>query len=126
MASIAFADTAPPALAESPASSSKYAIEYKTSSEALAALKKKKGVSIREENDWFVINDQSENAIWSIATENSRAYPTMVKRVVYEKDKSLMVSLEINCGADKATCDEVASVFKQINEQVRNAMNQKL
>lgn len=109
--------SSPSAAAEGTRPSSSHDIQYSSPAEALAALRKKQGVTVREENDWYVFGDQAESTIWSIATEKNPAYPTVVKRVLYEENGSVMISMDMLCGADKAICDEVASLFQQNNNE---------
>ena len=94
-------------------------IAYASPAAALTALRGKPGVSIREENDWFVINDPSEDAIWSIAQPAHPAHPTAVKRTLVQDDSGVRLVMRVQCGAAKEICDRVVQQFQQANENLK-------
>jgi hypothetical protein len=99
--------------------SASHKIEYKSPMEALTELKKRKDVAIREENDWIIVNDKTNNTIWSIASKKHSAYPTAVKRVIYEKDGTINLSFDMQCGAEKWICDKVFLQFQEMTETIQ-------
>ena len=101
------------------AESAPYKIEYKSPMEALIELKKKTDVAIREENNWIIVNDKANNTIWSIAGKKHAAYPTAVKRVVYEKDGTINLSFDMQCGAKKWVCDKVFLQFQEMTKTIK-------
>jgi hypothetical protein len=98
-------------------------IGYASPSAALEALRKKPGVSIREENDWIVVNDPSEHAFWSIATANNHYYPSAVKRMLVKQNGAIHLQMRVMCGADKITCDNLVRQFQAINAQISNSFH---
>lgn len=92
-------------------------IEYKSPAEALAKLSGTEGVSRREENNWIVIEHPS-HTFWSIAARGHPAYPTAVKRCLFEYEGSVRMKMAMVCGASKATCDQVAAEFRALNESL--------
>lgn len=80
---------------------------------AIAALRDKTGVTIREENGWVVASDPSEYTIWSLSQAGNVAHPTMVKRSVVRDGDILGLQTSIECGASKDVCDEVVQQFRQ-------------
>jgi len=96
-------------------------IEYASPQAALAALRAKPGVTEREENDWNVLQvaEAGTVAIWSIATPRHPAYPTAVKRVLFEDGGSVHSKLSVMCGASKAICDRVAEQFQENDSKLQ-------
>jgi len=84
---------------------------YPSPEAALTALRNKPGVSIREENDWFVIQDPEESATWSITAPGNEWHPSAVKRALVERDGAVH-------GASKERCDQLVRVFPDLNEQM--------
>jgi len=94
------ADATPPA-------SPQVEITYATPQAALDALRLKQGVTIREENDWYVVKDPAENAFWSITSPAHPAHPTAVKRTLVQDADGMRLAMRVQCGAAKATCERV-------------------
>ena len=109
---------APPAAPDSAAND----IGYPSPDAALAALRLKPGVRMREENDWYVANDPAENSFWSIAQPTHPAHPTAVKRSLVQDASGVRLVMKVRCGAPKAACDAVVHQFEQINEALRQSM----
>jgi len=107
--------------AAKPADSTK--IEYPSPQAALDALRKKPGVTVREENDWIVLKDTTNYALWSITAPTHPAYPTAIKRTPYERDGAIMLGMDVQCGATKAVCDEVVAQFRELNRRVGEDLN---
>ena len=99
-------------------SPAKVEIGYASPAAALAALREKPGVKIREENDWYVANDPNEKAFWSITQPAHPAHPTAVKRVLVDGPGGIHLAMAVKCGASKSACDQVVFQFKQINESL--------
>ena len=97
-------------------------IGYPSPEAALAALRAKPGVSIREENDWIVVQDPGENAFWSIAGPKNPAHPSAVKRSFKERDGAMYLEMKVKCGAPKETCDELVRSFLDLNERMKEAI----
>ena len=97
-------------------------IGYKTPAAALADLKSKPGVTVREENNWIVLNDSENHTIWSITTEKHPAHSTAIKRTFVKRDGQLFSQMNVLCGASKETCDQVVAQFRQIDLDMREKL----
>jgi hypothetical protein len=95
---------------------------YSTPEEALAALRSKPGVTIREENSWVVVSDPDGRAIWSITTPSNAVHPSGVKRAFVERDGTLYILMSVKCGSSKEQCDEMVRAFQALNAQVQEQM----
>lgn len=91
---------------------------YSSPAAALAALRAKPGVKIREENGWIVVNDPSENAFWSITTPQLAPHPAAVKRRLVEKDGAIRMEMTVQCGAPKPICDRMVQVFQETDRNL--------
>lgn len=100
-------------------------IGYASPDAALKALQAKPGVNIREENDWFLIDDASEKTLWSIATPRHPVYPTAVKRTLVQAKEKIDIRMEVLCGADKAACDDLVEQFRKVNAGLAESLNRK-
>jgi hypothetical protein len=94
-------------------------IEYPTPDAALAALRVKPGVTVREENDWYVFHDSSENTFWSITQPANPAHPSAVKRTLYEEGGSVRMKTSILCGASVEICDSLNRSFQEADASLR-------
>ncbi|WP_143072404.1 MULTISPECIES: hypothetical protein [unclassified Variovorax] len=101
------------------------AIGYASPDAALKALQAKPGVNIREENDWFVIDDASEMTLWSIATPQHPVYPTAVKRSLIQENGTIDIRMHVLCGASKEACDDVVEQFRKMNAGLAESLNRK-
>lgn len=102
-------------LPESPAVN----IPYKSPAAALAAVRAKPGVVTDEQEEWFVLSDAAENALWSITKPDHFAHPTAVLRRAYVQDGQVMIGMDVKCGSAKANCDRVVQQFIELNETMR-------
>jgi hypothetical protein len=100
-------------------------IGYSSPEAALKILRQKPGVAIREENNWIVITDRSENTIWSISAAAHPAHPTAVKRTFVERNGAVYADMKIMCGATKDACDQVVRQFEALNEKLSHALVRK-
>ena len=88
----------------------------------LAALKAKPGVQVREENGWTIVEDQESEkvlAFWSFTPEGHPAYPSAVKRTVYEESGAVYVKMSVKCGASKEACDSLVRDFQRLNQRIQ-------
>ena len=97
---------------------------YVSPAAALVALRAKAGVSVREENDWYVLNDPSDNTFWSITRPGHPAHPAAVKRMLVDDAKGVHMAMSIKCGSTKLACDQLVLQFKQINEDFGKSLRQ--
>lgn len=94
-------------------------IEYKSPSEALAALRSKPGVEISVQGGWTIVYEPALHVIWSFAPEKHASYPSVVKRAIVEKDGTVFVKMDVKCSASKDVCDGLVREFMQLNEAMR-------
>lgn len=100
-------------------------IGYQSPQAALDALRSKSGVSIREENQWYVASDPSQNTIWSIAQPGNPAYPSAFKRTIVDSGGALHLRMRVLCGASKETCDATVRSFLALNEKIKGELKKK-
>jgi hypothetical protein len=112
---------APPPIPESSATEFGYA----SPDAALAALREKPGVTIREENDWYVVNDPEGNAIWSITTPRNPVHPAGVKREFVQRDGGIHLVMSVKCGSTKEKCDELVRQFQELNADLERTIREK-
>ncbi|HEY5972732.1 MAG TPA: DUF4019 domain-containing protein [Pseudoxanthomonas sp.] len=94
-------------------------IGFPTVQAARESLTTRSDVKVRPMQDgWLVVEDPSENAIWSFAPAGHPAYPAAVKRFTYEKDGSVMLGMSALCQAGKADCDNLIRQFQEMNRKV--------
>ncbi|WP_298857461.1 hypothetical protein [uncultured Aquimonas sp.] len=97
---------------EIPAPDQAQDITYGSPEAALESLRLKEGVTIREENDWFVVTDPGEHTVWSLTQRTHPAHPTIVKRSIVTDGETLSIDMRVNCGAEKSICDIVIRQFQ--------------
>jgi hypothetical protein len=103
-------------------------IGYPTPADALAALRAKPNTIVRVEQGWVIVEDRADPegfALWSFPPETHNAYPSAVKRVTYEKDGGVWITMAISCGASKAACDSLARDFEALNERMKQSMQRR-
>ncbi len=110
-------------LSESPSST----IGYASPEAALAALRAKPGVAIREEQGWIVISDDEghAHAVWTFTTGAQPAHPAAVKRTIIERDGSIFIEMDVMCGGSKEDCDALVREFQELTERMRQAASRK-
>jgi hypothetical protein len=99
-------------------------ITYGSPEAALESLRLTEGVTIREENDWFVVTDASEQTIWSLTQRTHPAYPTIVKRSIVDGGETLIMDMRVNCGAEKSICDMVVQQFQAGDEAATRSLRE--
>jgi hypothetical protein len=111
----------PPSTPSSPARSDG-SIGYASVRDALAALRDKPGAHVGEQDGWTVIEDRESEksmALWSFAPASDPAYPSAVKRVVFEKDGTVQIDMRVLCESTKQACDELVNDFQALNDRVK-------
>ncbi|KAB8060804.1 molecular chaperone DnaJ [Janthinobacterium sp. FT14W] len=101
------------------------AIEYKSVSEALAALRAKPGTEVSKQGNWIIAIEQDMNVIWSFAPEGHPAYPALVRRAIISHDGRISVKMNVKCQASKSACDSLVREFIQLNEEMRASFQSK-
>ena len=97
-------------------------VGYPSAEAALADLKTKPGVEVREEIGWTVATDRASYTVWSFAPAWHPAHPAVVKRTAVERDGAVYVETKVLCQASKQACDALVEDFKQLNERARQSM----
>lgn len=115
---LAFPHFAAVAVASEDASEQATSIEYASPAAALEALRNKAGVTLREENDWYVIHDPSEQTFWSITQPSNPAHPSAVKRTLVQTPDGVSMQMGIMCGASKKVCDDLVKTFQKLNAEL--------
>ena len=100
-------------------------IEYKSVSEALAALRAKPGTEVSKQGNWTIATEQNLNVIWSFAPEGHPAYPALVRRAIVSHDGGISVKMNVQCQASKSACDRLVHEFIQMNEDMRASFQSK-
>jgi hypothetical protein len=112
---------APPS-GSSTAQSDRSSVGYASVQEALAALRAKPGAHVGEQDGWTVIEDpESEKsmALWSFAPASDPAYPSAVKRLVFEKDGTVQIDMRVLCESPKPACDQLVQDFEALNDRAK-------
>ena len=94
-------------------------IEYASPAEAWEALSGKPDVSISYLREWRVVTERESTTIWTFTTPGNPAHPSVVKRMLVEKDGSFHVASFIQCGADKAECDKLVADFRALDARMK-------
>lgn len=100
-------------------SNSGSSVGYPSVVAALDALKVREGVKISVQGGWTIVDDPSENAVWSFAPSGHPAFPAAVKRNIIERDGTVYVDMRALCQATKPACDKLIAEFKELNEKMR-------
>lgn len=101
------------------------AIGYPTVKTALEALKVKPGVHIQDEQGWTTIKDresESVYSIWSFALAGNPAYPSAVKRTLYQQDGQIFIKMYVLCEAAKKPCDAALRDFQVLNDSIKEQL----
>ena len=80
-------------------------IGYPTVQTALEALRAKPGVKFRTENGWLIAQDDEGAAAYMFVPMGHPAYPTAIKRSVFNRDGKAYIGTNALCEASKAVCD---------------------
>ncbi len=96
-------------------------IGYASVAEALEALSEDPDVTVRQEEDWTIAESQEGDDIilWTFTSSIHAAHPSAVKRIVYRKDGDYMLEMMVLCEAEQDDCDELVSVFQELNKSMQ-------
>jgi hypothetical protein len=98
-------------------------IGYSSVAAALQALQHKSGVNIVNQGGWTVIDDPSDQTIWSFAPPGYPAYPAAVRRQIVKGSDGISVKTSILCQGAKQPCDKLAADFQELNKKMRENIN---
>jgi hypothetical protein len=104
-------------------STSQSSIGYPSVAAALQALQHKSGVNIVNQGGWTVIDDPSEQTIWSFTPPGHPAYPAAVRRQIVKGDTGISLKMNILCQAAKQPCDKLVADFQELNNKMRENIN---
>jgi hypothetical protein len=94
-------------------------VGYKTVSEALADLSKRKNVEISNVRGWTIIADRANFTLWSFAPMSYPAYPAVVKRTVTSRiGGGSIINTSVLCEAAKEACDQLVREFNDLNNKL--------
>ena len=99
-------------------------IGYSSPAAALNALRSKPGVVITENDTWVILEDKSENALWTIAKPGNSAYPAAIKRFVINQGGTTHLEMKVLCGASKQACDNMVRQFQELNENISKSVRE--
>lgn len=89
---------------------------YGTVSNAISSLAAIPGAEKRVVREWTVISIRSQGEIWSFPPESHAAYPSAVKRKVFEKNGGIYLDTKVNCAASRSSCDNLVKDFVELNK----------
>jgi hypothetical protein len=114
--------------ASAESTSGKSAIGYTSVQEALESLKSKPGISVTVTNpdSWVIIVEPQPYTQWSFTPAGHYAYPAVVRREIKQRDGAIAVEMSALCQAEKAACDKLLEEFKQLNERMRQSIQDRL
>ncbi len=104
------------------------ALEYKRVSEALDAVRAKPGVivNVTKPDGWVIIND-GKDVMWSFTPVGHYAHPAVVRRaLVLRSSGGLFMDMRALCEAQKEPCDRLIREFQQLNDRMRESVQQEL
>jgi hypothetical protein len=98
--------------------------EESASVEALEAIiKGKPGIKVLASDTSIIsYSDPATNFIWNFAKKANEAFPYVACRRLVPADGAFQVVTEISCGAEKAACDRLAVAYKELDRQMREAV----
>lgn len=99
-------------------------IEYSTVAEALAALKARDDVLVEAKDGWTIATEADGLTVWSFTPTTHPAHPVVAKRVVYRQQDGWYMDMATKCEADKAACDQFVRDFEELDEQMRQFIEQ--
>jgi hypothetical protein len=97
-------------------------VGYDSPEAALAALRARPDVTIREEAGWIMASDVKSSALWTFTTPGNDAHPAVVKRTIVEHDGGLSVQMDVLCGGSKEACDQLVRDFQVLNEKMKQEL----
>jgi hypothetical protein len=101
-------------------------IGFRSVSGALAALKAKPAVELLERDGWVLVQDRDSEtsmALWSFAPVGHPAYPSVVKRRVFERDGSVRIEMDVLCQATEEACEQLVQEFQELTDQMKQRFN---
>ena len=100
--------------------------EYKSVEEALKSLKERPDAKVIEREGWTAITlaGDGEQVLWSFTPIYHPAYPSAVKRRIYQKDGVVLMEMRVLCESSDAACDGLTIEFQALNERMRKSLQE--
>jgi hypothetical protein len=92
---------------------------YPTVAAALADLHSRPGVVFSDQGGWTIASDEAAGVIWSFPPPGNPAYPAAVKRQIVNGPDGASLTMDVQCEASKAACDDLVRAFTDLNAQMK-------
>jgi hypothetical protein len=97
--------------------------EFKSVEALEALIRAKPGLKVLQSEPSVVsYSDPATSYVWNFATRANAAFPYVACRRLVAADGAYQVVTEISCGAEKAACDRLAAAYKELDRQMREAV----
>jgi hypothetical protein len=99
-----------------------------TVAEMLGSLKSKPGInfSVTEPDHWTIATDSAFTAQWSFTPPGHYAHPAVVQRLMKKRPNGdVYIEMSVLCETDQASCDRLSADFTELNEYMRNQLQQR-
>jgi hypothetical protein len=99
-----------------------------TVAEMLESLKSKPSItfSVTEPDHWTIATESDFTAQWSFTPPGHYAHPAVVQRLMKKRPNGdVYVEMSVLCETDQASCDRLSADFTELNEYMRNQLQQR-
>ena len=97
-------------------------VGYPSAQAAWDAVSVKPGVQVQVMKDWRVLVDDESKISWTFTNPGTPAYPSVVKRIVSEKNGAVYVEMKILCHSIKSECDHLRDQFVEMDENLKQSI----
>ena len=113
--------------AQAPVPESLGSLEYSSVSETLEALRSKPGVSITvTKPDGWILAAEGQSIVWSFTPIGHYAHPAVVRRELLVRNGEAVVETRALCQAEKLACDKLIVEFQELNEHMRQNVQERI
>jgi hypothetical protein len=88
----------------------------------LAELQARADVDTSVRGGWTIVTENGGLTIWYFTPPIHPAHPAYVKRWMFQKDGAWYQDMNVMCGSTTTICDALVAEFRQLNEQMRDAI----
>jgi hypothetical protein len=82
--------------------------------------------SVTEPDHWTIATESDFTAQWSFTPPGHYAHPAVVQRLMKKRPNGdVYVEMNVLCETDKASCDRLSEDFTELNEYMRNQLQQR-
>jgi hypothetical protein len=120
----AFAQAPQPPLPETPGS-----LDYGSVAETLEVAKARPGavVTVTKPDGWVIVNEEGGRVVWSFTPPGHYAHPAVVRRaLVVSSNGDVQLEMRARCEAQKESCDRLIREFQELNQRMREQVQQRL